>query len=102
MKTRSGLTSEATSVATRRSARLLAGQLADLDELRPPDRPRARARRRRGAGARSVRSIPVVTSETGAPSGPAIGLFDHAMSRRSPALVCQWPTCGLGTPVLHT
>ena len=46
--------------------------------------------------------MPVVISETGAPPGPAIGLFDHAISRRPPSLVCQWPTCGLGVPVFHT
>ena len=43
-----------------------------------------------------------MTSVAGAPSGPVIGLFDHATSSRPPAFVRQCPTCGLGAPVFHT
>ena len=89
-------------MATRRSARCSVAQPADLARAWPPGRPGARARPRRGAARGRSGRCPVVTSETGSPSGPAIGWFDHAMRRRPPSFVCQWPTCGLGVPVFQT
>ena len=101
MNTRSGDTSEATSVATRRSercsaaSRLISASLApgSTGSARSPDSWR---------GARSVRSIPVVTSDSWAPSSSAIGRFDQAMSRRPPSFVIQWPTWGLDVRAVQT
>ena len=80
---------------------LLGGQAADLGEL--------------GRGVALERALllvlaPLAIGEVdpgrderrGLPSAPAIGLLDHAMSRRPPSLVSQWPTCGLGVPVCQT
>jgi hypothetical protein len=100
MKTRSGLTSEATRVATRRNARCSVARRLTSASLAFGSPSSARSSSPR-CDARSVRSIPVVTSES-VPSEPAMGLFDHAMRRRPPSFVSQWPTCGLGVPVFHT
>ena len=101
VKTRSGWASEATSVATRRSARCSVASRLTSASLASGSPASARSSSSR-SGERSVRSIPVVTSVIGPSSVPAIGLFDHAISRRPPSLVIQWPTCGIDAPVLAT
>ena len=101
MKTRSGLTSEATSVATRRSARCSVASRLTSASLASGSPSSARSTSS-ATGARSVRSMPVVTSDSGPSAVSAIGLFDQAISRRPPSLVCQCPTCGLETPVFQT
>ena len=92
-KIRSGEASDATSVATRRSAlcsfatRLTSISFASGSPSSAPSR----------LDSRSVRSMPVVTR----PVSP-INRFDHAISRRPPSFVRQCPTCGLDVPVRQT
>ncbi len=101
VNTRSGLTSDATSVATRRSARCSVASRPISASFSPGSAASASCTPRLGLS-RSVRSIPVVTSAAGLPSGAGIGWLDQAISRSRPCLVRQWPTCGLGAPVRHT
>ena len=77
---------------------LLLGEPADLDELRPgvvgepalAGLPPARSGRCRSRRDRQVRVAVAGTN-----------LFDHAISRRPPSFVRQWPTCGLASPLLQ-
>ena len=78
---------------------LLGGQPADLRELGP-----GVAFQRVVVLARlAVGEVdPGGDERLGHAVGPAIGLFDHAMRRRPPSLLSQWPTCGAGVPVVQT
>ena len=90
----SGLTSDATSVATRRSARcsVASRPISTSFASGSPSSARSSSAVR---GARSVRSMPVVTMTRACRRLRPSACSTTRSSRRPPSLVCQWPTCGL-------
>ena len=79
---------------------LLLGEPSDLDELRL----RVPVHRRLAAlrALHAVGEVDAGRDEIGGASRVArTSLFDHAIRRRPPSFVCQWPTCGLEWPVLQ-
>ena len=99
MKTRSGVASEATSVATRRSARCscascpTSASLASGSPASAGSSSRMRALGDVDAGRRGGSAGKVAVAGT--------GLFDQATSSQLPSFVCQCPTCGLELPVFQ-
>ena len=86
MKTRSGLASDATSVATRRSALCSCASWPTSTSFAVASPASAGSS---GVSPRSVTSRPAVTRYAGASALVGTSLFDQAIRRRPPSFVCQ-------------
>src|SRR6185295_14853018 len=91
VKTRSGLASDATRVATLRSARCSCARRPTSWSFASASKSNAPSSEA-PLGGGALRSIPAVTRIDDAPSSPGISLFDQATSFRPPSFVSQCPT----------